>query len=170
MLLSMGAGILPVTIIKGSIIFLLGREQNNNLWCDFGGSTILGESIFDTAIREGYEELDGFLGNKKRLKHLVSNNLLSICYINNTNKYTTFLFYVKPEILCYTPFFFNNHRTFIENEILENYQKDGCFEKKEVKLFSKDDLLTNYEDIRPFYKDIVEQLLELDINLFDKFI
>ena len=53
----MGAGILPVTILKGSIIFLLGREQNSNYWCDFGGSSNNGESIFDTAIREGYKEL-----------------------------------------------------------------------------------------------------------------
>ena len=40
----MGAGILPATILKGSIFFLLGREKSNNYWCDFGGSTINGES------------------------------------------------------------------------------------------------------------------------------
>ena len=58
----MGAGILPVTIFKGTVFFLLGREKyHNNYWCDFGGSSNINESIYDTAIREGYEELDGFL-------------------------------------------------------------------------------------------------------------
>jgi len=161
----MGAGILPVTILKGSIIFLLGREQNSNYWCDFGGSSNNDESIFDTAIREGYEELDGFLGNQNQLEKLVTNNLVSQYY---TNRYTTFLFYVKPQILCSIPYFFNNHRKFLEDELILNYKKEGLFEKNEIKLFNKNDLLVNYQEIRPFYKDIVLQLLEIEKNEFDK--
>ena len=161
----MGAGILPVTILKGSIIFLLGREQNSNYWCDFGGSSNNDESIFDTAIREGYEELDGFLGNQNQLEKLVTNNLVSLCY---TNRYTTFLFYVKPQLLCSVPYFFNNHRIFLEDELILNYKKEGLFEKNEIKLFNKNDLLVNYQEIRPFYKDIVLQLLEIEKNEFDK--
>ena len=163
----MGAGILPATILKGSIFFLLGREKSNNYWCDFGGSTINGESIFDTAIREGYEELDGLLGNQNQLSKLVTNNLVSLCY---AKRYTTFLFYVKPEVLFNTPYFFNNHRLFLEKELILNYNKEGFFEKKEIKLFSKKDLLVNYQDIRPFYKNIVPQLLEIEKNEFDKYI
>ena len=163
----MGAGILPVTILKGSIIFLLGREQKSNYWCDFGGSSNTYESIFDTAIREGYEELDGFLGNQNQLNELVTNNLVSLCY---TNRYTTFLFYIKPEVLCSIPYFFNNHRSFLEEELILNYKKEGLFEKNEIKLFSKKDLLVNYQDIRPFYRDIVSQLLEIEKNKFDKYI
>ena len=161
----MGAGILPVTILKGSIIFLLGREQNSNYWGDFGGSSNNDESIFDTAIREGYEELDGFLGNQNQLEKLVTNNLVSQYY---TNRYTTFLFYVKPQILCSIPYFFNNHRKFLEDELILNYKKEGLFEKNEIKLFNKNDLLVNYQEIRPFYKDIVLQLLEIEKNEFDK--
>ena len=163
----MGAGILPVTILKGSIIFLLGREQNSNYWCDFGGSSNNDESIFDTAIREGYEELDGFLGNKNKLEKLVINNLVKQCY---TNRYTTFLFYVKPQVLCSVPYFFNNHRTFLEDELILNYKKEGLFEKSKIKLFDKKDLLINYQEIRPFYRDIVLRLLEIEKNEFDKVI
>lgn len=162
----MGAGILPVTILKGSIIFLLGREQNNNYWCDFGGKSNIDESIYDTAIREGYEELDGFFGNQNQLEKMVSNNLVSLCY---TNRYTTFLFYVKPQILCTAPYFFNNHRTFLEDELVINYKKEGLFEKKEIKLFNKKDLLVSYDEIRPFYRNIVPQLLEIEKNQFEKF-
>ena len=163
----MGAGILPVTILKGSIFFLLGSEQNSNYWCDFGGSSNNDESIFDTAIREGYEELDGFLGNQNQLEKLVTNNLVSLCY---TNRYTTFLFYVKPQVLCNVPYFFNNHRLFLEDELVIDYKKEGLFEKNEIKLFSKEDLLLNYDDVRPFYRKIVSQLLEIETNKFDKYI
>ena len=163
----MGAGILPVTMLKGSIIFLLGCEKNSNYWCDFGGSSNNDESIFDTAIREGYEELDGFLGNQNQLEKLVTNNLVSLCY---TNGYTTFLFYVKPQVLCSVPYFFNNHRIFLEDELILNYKKEGLFEKSEIKLFNKKDLLVNYQEIRPFYRDIVSQLLEIEKNEFEKFV
>ena len=37
------------------------------------------------------------------------------------------------------PYFFNNHRTFLEDELVVNYKKEGLFEKKEIKLFSKKD-------------------------------
>ena len=162
----MGAGILPATIIKGSIFFLLGKEKyDNNYWCDFGGSSKNGESIYDTAIREGYEELDGFLGNQNKLKKLVTNNLVSQYY---TNRYTTLLFYVKPHVLYNVATLFNNHRLFLEDNISLNYKKEGFFEKDEIKLFSKNDLLLNYHEIRPFYRDIVSQLLEIEKNEFEK--
>lgn len=162
----MGAGVLPVTILKGSILFLLGREKSSNYWCDFGGSSNIDESIYDTAIREGYEELDGFLGNQNQLKKTVTNNLISLCY---TDRYSTFLFYVRPEILCTLPYFFNNHRSFLENEFsINNNKKEGLFEKNNVKLFSKKDLLINYQSIRPFYRNIIPQLLEIEKNDFNK--
>jgi 8-oxo-dGTP pyrophosphatase MutT (NUDIX family) len=161
----MGAGILPVTIMKGTIFFLLGRENHNNCWSDFGGSAHKYESVFETAIREGYEELDGFLGNKNKLEDIVTKNLISLCY---SKKYTTFIFYVKPHILYTLPYYFNNHRNFLEEEHIINYDKEGLFEKKEVKLFSKKDLLVNYQEIRPFYREIVQQLLEIEKESFDK--
>ena len=164
----MGSGILPVTIIKGSILFLLGREQNhNNYWCDFGGSSNLNESVFKTAIREGYEEMDGLLGNKKTLSKLVSKNL--ICSFN-TDRYITYLFYVNPNKLINMEYYFNNHRKFLEDENLMINIKEGLFEKNKVKLFSKNDLILNYNHIRPFYKDIVNDLLIIEKKSFNKFI
>lgn len=168
----MGAGILPVTILKGTIFFLLGKEQSNNYWCDFGGSHHIDESIYQTAIREGYEELDGFFGNENELNKLVKDNLVSVCY---TNTYSTFLFYVKPQLLCSMPYYFNNNRKFLEHKNMIDYEKNsilknGLFEKKEIKLFTKKDFLTNYQDIRPFYRVIVHQLLDIDKESFDKYI
>ena len=154
----MGAGILPVTIYKGTIFFLLGKEKyNNNYWCDFGGGTIDNESIYETAIREGYEELDGLLGNKYELSNKVNSNLIKQCY---SKTYTTFLFNLSYAELYYFEKYFNNHRNFIDTE-LNLKKKEGIFEKSEVKLFSKKDLIKNINDIRPFYRDIVYQLIDI---------
>ena len=66
----MGAGILPTCIHNGNLYFLFGKENKYNDtpgWSDFGGGTDKNESYLDTAIREGTEELTGFLGLKKEL-------------------------------------------------------------------------------------------------------
>ena len=70
----MGGSILPTTIHNGKIYFLFGKERDideNPGWSDFGGGTDKGESLFETAIREGSEELTGFLGDKKEIKKLL---------------------------------------------------------------------------------------------------
>ena len=67
----MGAGILPVSFNGVCMVFLLGKEHNNQ-WSDFGGSSLnKHETKFNTAIREGYEELSGLLGTEKELKEKV---------------------------------------------------------------------------------------------------
>ena len=50
----MGAGILPLSVFRSSIFILLGQERHNNLWSDFGGSSLKGETIYQTAIRLKY--------------------------------------------------------------------------------------------------------------------
>ena len=62
----MGAGILPVALHHDKIFFLFGKENKNADtpgWSDFGGGKEKGERPLTTAIREGYEELSGFLGS-----------------------------------------------------------------------------------------------------------
>jgi hypothetical protein len=127
----MGAGILPVTIIKGTIFFLLGKEKRCNNWSDFGGSSEINEPIFETAIREGYEELNGFIGSKNELNNLVKNNLISIY---DTDRYTTHAFYVNSPYLLTLPYYFNNNCKYIDENV-DYIKKDGIFEKSEIKLF-----------------------------------
>ena len=69
----MGGGILPVTVYRNNVYFLFSREYINakydgGKWSDFGGSKEKSETFYDTAIREGYEESSGFLGNKSDIK------------------------------------------------------------------------------------------------------
>ena len=70
----MGGGLLPVTIHEGKVLFLLGREHDEKKWSDFGGGREGRESHFDTALREGCEELNGFFGCKTHLKNTVKRN------------------------------------------------------------------------------------------------
>jgi len=74
----MGAGILPVSEHNGKLYFLFGKETFDDSgqlgWADFGGGKESQDtSVFDTAIREGGEELNGFLGYGKTLLNRVKN-------------------------------------------------------------------------------------------------
>ena len=97
----MGGGILPVAFYKDKFYFLFSREYNNSdrrdrgLWSDFGGSSEPNESITDTAIREGWEESDGFLGTQKDIKKLIEKQTF---YKINTKHYFN---YIDRDIIFY---------------------------------------------------------------------
>lgn len=139
----MGAGIIPIAVYKGTLFVLLGKERfkenNKNLWCDFGGS-VDKKNIYEinnpyyTAIREGVEELNGLLGDFKILKNNVDKN--SVCNIsNNENTYHSFLFNIDYDINL--PIYFNNQNKFIEEHLYDIASGDnGFFEKSEIRWFS----------------------------------
>lgn len=152
----MGAGILPIALYKGAIYLLLGQERNN-LWSDFGGTSHKNEKPFNTAIREGYEELNGFLGNIDDLEeHVKSNLVLSISF----EKYTTYLFNI--EYHEYLPLYFNNLNAFIEINAHDKIMKDhnGLFEKKEITWLELKKYKNNNNIIRlrDWYKPIIDNV------------
>ena len=61
--------ILPVALHKGKLHFLFGKENpmedSAKGFSDFGGRVDAGETPFTAALREGSEELTGFLVIKK---------------------------------------------------------------------------------------------------------
>lgn len=153
----MGAGIFPITFIKGSIFVLMGKDQYNNLWSDFGGGKNGSEDHFTTAIREGYEELDGLLGNKKELKKNVQSNIVNV-YATKDYSYYSYVFLMN-ELDCINLIkLFNNHRKFIEENNLI-VDKEGFYEKTELKLFSCNDLIDYRNQIRPFFTEITDKIL-----------
>ena len=126
----MGAGILPVALYRGVLYLLLGQERNN-LWSDFGGGAHKRETPFQTAIREGTEELNGFFGNEEELEKEVSNNMiLSICY----DKYNTYVY--KTKYSKDLPIYFTNNNKFIESQAsnIISTKHNGLYEKKNNKL------------------------------------
>jgi hypothetical protein len=155
----MGAGVLPLALYKGTLFFLLGQERNNNLWCDFGGSTIKGEKPFKTAIREGCEELNGFLGDESELEEQVTNGLISsISY----DRYTSYIF--KTSYDKKLPKYFSNVNSFAETHLKTAIEdkKNGLFEKNQIQWISLSDIKTEKLKIefREHYKPIIRSILK----------
>ena len=157
----MGAGVLPVSLYRGTILILLGQERSNNLWCDFGGSHNKNEKPFDTAIREGVEELNGLLGDDKKLKKIVSDNSI-LTIRNNNDKYISYLFSIKYDENIEN--YFNNLNKFAEVHLSDkiNNHHNGLFEKKAVKWYSINDFKNTNTDnrklLRPHYLNIVDSI------------
>ena len=92
----MGGGILPVSFYKGNMYFLFSREtmdarKDPGKWSDFGGSRDKNETPWQTAVREGWEESAGFLGNKKDIIHLMRYHKIKKITMG---KYTTYMVHI----------------------------------------------------------------------------
>ena len=162
----MGAGVLPVSLYKGTLFMLLGQERHNNLWGDFGGSAYKGERPFKTAIREGTEELNGFLGDESEFETLVTSNLiLSISY----DKYTSYIF--KTNYDKKLPTNFSNVNSFAEQHLKDkiDIEHNGLFEKKQIQWFPLSKLKDKNSQIRlrEFYKPLLETILKNEKFIVD---
>jgi hypothetical protein len=154
-----GSSILPACIHKGKLYFLFGRE--NSLadtpgWSDFGGGVDPGENIYQSACREGGEELTGFLGgpsdvNKLLKKHLRLKSREGEYYIH------VFNMPYSDELVTY----YNNNHTYLwqrMNKRMLNNTK--MFEKIEIQWFSLSQLRKKRNSFRNFYRKIVDMLLD----------
>lgn len=162
----MGAGVLPVSLYKGTLFLLLGQERHNNLWCDFGGGAHKGERPFKTAIREGTEELNGFLGDESEFETLVTNNLIvSISY----DKYTSYIF--KTNYDKKLPSYFSNVNSFAEVHLKDKIaiEDNGLFEKKQIQWYSLSKLKEDKSQIklREFYKPLLETIFKNEKLIVD---
>uniref|UniRef100_A0A6C0AVV1 Uncharacterized protein n=1 Tax=viral metagenome TaxID=1070528 RepID=A0A6C0AVV1_9ZZZZ len=145
-----GGGILPVTIHNNKLLFLFGLDLDG--WSDFGGSREANETPFQTAIREGCEELNGFLGCKT-LKTYIKKHLI-IELDNNT--YVTYLFYIPYNE--YIEQYFNNNSYFMRSKLPDQVDKDGLLEKEKIKWFSLTNIKRNKKTFRKWYHSILNLL------------
>lgn len=170
----MGAGILPVALHNNELYFLFGKENRFEKsapgFADFGGGTEPGETYLQTALREGSEELTGFLGDKKELKQrLLKFGTFNLDYkTNNTEKvYRTFIFPLEyDEKLVY---YYNNNQRFIQKHLdVKVIQNTRIFEKSEIRWFKLKDLEKDIHVFRSFYQNIVKNILEkqAEIRIF----
>jgi 8-oxo-dGTP pyrophosphatase MutT (NUDIX family) len=155
----MGAGILPIALYRGSLFLLLGQERHNNLLCDFGGSPNKHETVFNTAIREGSEELNGLLGCGNVLEETVHNNLLLTV---SFDKYTSYIFKYRYDKNL--PIYFNNLNHFAELHLNDKImtKHNGLFEKNKIEWYKLHDFKNteNLKKIRPHYKNILNTLIK----------
>jgi len=159
----MGGSILPVTIHNNNVYFLFGKERDideNPGWSDFGGGTDKGETFFQTACREGGEELTGFLGDSPDIKKLLNKyGTYNIDY--KSQGHTTYRCHIFPmkydEML---PYYYNNNQRFLQKRLDPKIIRDTkIFEKTQIKWFTFDDIQKQHKEFRSFYKNIVDLIL-----------
>ena len=159
----MGGSILPVTIHNNKIYFLFGKERDideNPGWSDFGGGTDKGETLFQTAIREGGEEMTGFLGSSADIKKLLNKyGTYNVDY--KSEGYTTYRCHIFP--MNYDdklPFYYNNNQQFLQKRLDQKVIRNTkIFEKTQIKWFSFDEIKKDIKQFRSFYQNIVHLIL-----------
>ena len=161
----MGAGILPLAFTKYgntiSLYILLGQERDKKkrLWADFGGGSHLDELTFTTAIREGYEETNGLLGDVKELENIVSKNLL---FHISFNTYTSYVYKAKYDKNL--PKIFENSNKFAESNLkyAVTNPKNGLFEKTQIRWFPLNHFkeVNNRKILRNFFSSHIEYIID----------
>ena len=151
--------ILPVTIHKNQLYFLFGKENpmedSAKGWSDFGGGVEHGETPYTTAIREGAEELSGFLGSPTDIETRLKNGFYKVM----CNDYHIHLFFLPYDEKL--PFYYNKNHHFLWEKIDKNVLNDSkCFEKIEIDWFSIEDIKRRKKEFRSFYREIVDSVLE----------
>ena len=163
------ASLLPVCIHNRELYFLFGKENNleNSAkgWSDFGGRVENNESIYQGALREGVEEMTGFLGNEYDLKKRIRNS--GGYYRISHNKYHVHLFYLpyEPKLVEY----YNYNHKFLWNRMDHKLlNKTMLFEKIELKWYTLSDMKKHRLKFRHFYQEIVDKFIEneKEIKLF----
>jgi len=157
----MGGGILPYTIHDGQILFLLSREsidykwKESGLWSDFGGKKEKNETYKQAAIREGFEESNGILGNINDLETLVNNN--SPFHITK-NKHRVYVVYIKYDKQL--PRKFRNNYLKIRNYNPDEFKNNRhLYEKDMIKWMNIQDIHSNMKMFRYYYKYVIKNII-----------
>jgi hypothetical protein len=159
----MGAGILPTTIYKNKLYFLFGKENKYEDtapgFSDFGGGTDNKETYMETAIREGCEELTGFLGSHEDLKKMLDRNG-SYNIDNKTPHGSIYRVHIFP--MTYDPllpFYYNNNQRFLQKRLEpEVIKKTKIFEKEEIRWVCVDEIRKMKPKFRFFFKPVVDRI------------
>jgi hypothetical protein len=168
------ASILPITICNNELYFLFGKENemedSAKGFSDFGGRVEGTESIIETALREGSEELCGFLGDPAQLQTFIQKNggTYKLTHGEGNKAYHIHIFYIEYDKNL-PKYFTNNHKFLwkrMDKTVLNNSK---FFEKQEIDWFCEKELLSSLPRFRPFYREIVE-LFVSDLSNIRKFI
>lgn len=163
-----GAGLLPAAVHKGVIYLLFGRENELNDtpgWADFGGGSKPHETPLDVATREGSEELNGLLGSQTTLKKAAVRHKIAELKFH---EYTTIVFKTDYDEKL-EEYYENNYRFF--EKYLPSAKKNpdnGLLEKAEIKWFTFAELKKTRGKFRPFYRNMVDIILEHEDSITHK--
>lgn len=160
----MGASILPITVHNGKVLLLFGKERDidsNPGWSDFGGGTDKGETFMETAIREGSEELTGFIGSSADIRKLL-NKYGTVNVEFQSNGYNPYRCHMFP--MAYDeklPFYYNNNQRFLQTRLDKAVIRDTkIFEKTQIQWFDINELGRRRSEFRDFYRNIIDLILD----------
>ena len=161
----MGASILPITVHNGKILLLFGKERDideNPGWSDFGGGTDKGETFLETAVREGGEEMTGFLGSSEDIKRLLKRFGTFKLDFKSDNGYGTYRCHIFPmDYDEYLPHYYNNNQRFLQKRLPTSIIRDTkIFEKTQIKWFDINELAKRRSEFRGFYRNIIDLIVE----------
>ena len=157
----MGGGILPVAYKNNKLYFLFSREtidgtDDPGKWSDFGGGKEKNETPLQTAIREGWEESAGFLGEKKDIKNLIKHNKIARL---NFNGYATYIVEIQYDNKL--PNEFQKYYKKIKKTHPELiHQHNGLFEKDKLTWMPYHKLKSNLHRFRPWYRGMVKLIIK----------
>jgi 8-oxo-dGTP pyrophosphatase MutT (NUDIX family) len=162
--------ILPIAIHKGKLYFLFGKENSmedsSKGFSDFGGGCENNEKPFETALREGGEELTGFLGDGSDVRKLINQN--GGTYKITHNDYHVHIF--RTEYDENLPKYYNANHNFLWERMNKKVLNDSkLFEKIEIQWFSIEDMKKRKSEFRKFYQEIVDKFLR-DLEKITRFI
>jgi len=159
---------LPVALHKGKLYFLFGKENpledSARGFSDFGGGMEKGETPFETAVREGSEELTGFLGNPTQLRNHIKKMRGTYAFTHTNAKNSAQNYTVH--IVCYEydenlPKYYNANHRFLWDKMNHGLlSSTKLFEKIEIEWFCEDDLRRRMPEYRPFYREVVETMIQ----------
>lgn len=152
--------ILPVALYKNNLHFLFGKENpmedSAKGFSDFGGRVDGKETPFDTAMREGGEELTGFLGDEKDLRKLVDKN--GGVFPITVGTYNVHIFALDYDENL--PKYYNQNHKFLWEKMDKTLLNDSkLFEKIEIQWFNTKQMVKRRHVFRPFYREIVDVIL-----------
>lgn len=172
-----GASVLPVALCKGKLYFLFGRENamedSARGFADFGGGIDKGESVYDAAMREGSEEMSGFLGNPTQLRRLIKKHggvykIVNADPEDDNRVYTIHIFHFPYD--KFLPEYYNKNHEFLWNRMDKKMLNDSkLFEKIEIDWFCETELKSRIREFRPFYRKFVERM-RMELPQIRKFV
>lgn len=170
-IIMVAGSILPVAMHNKQLYFLFGKENcmedSAKGWSDFGGRCDNNETPYQAALREGGEELTGFLGDEKQIKHMIEANGINPLVITHNN-YHVHIFSMEYDKNL--PKYYNqNHKFLWERMDKEVLNESKLFEKIEIKWYSLSEIKQHRGEFRKFYQEIIDIFVE-DIKQITTFI
>jgi hypothetical protein len=159
--------ILPIALNEnGELCFLFGKENpmedSAKGFSDFGGGLEKSETPFQGALREGSEELTGFLGNKKELRKLIKKNGGTYHVLIGT--YHVHMFHLPYDENL--PKYYNRNHMFLWNKMDKFMLNDSkLFEKIEIQWFTLKDMKQRKSEFREFYIKMIDHFISIEDDL-----